>query len=353
MMKHGKILDPRAGREISIMGALLLAVDAALWGTTLAVEPLAMLESLAGFLFVVALIAAIVGAGLFYANLKKPAMPVLLAAIVVFALSLGGFMVGFLQVGDLDRDQPPPPPGYSADWTTTLWSPRQSTAHDANSEFPDAPFTACGSVSPAGTLPTTASWSADNTTKSITYRVAIDDDVVNTVAGYQVGDCDDVDFKVFLNNPAPAVGGGNQEIPFWGRISITRTAGTQNNGSYADVLYCDVNGGAYLGFGKLADSGSATHTNDHTYASYTSTIKCPGPQPLVGDWIALGTSDGDTDGEYVSLWYVLKNGLSDYTTPPVGSEIQLKIEIGTDPNSSVYTGDLETWIYHIVIDSRA
>jgi hypothetical protein len=251
---------------------------------------------------------------------------------------------------------PPPPPGYVADWNCDWWDISTSAvgdAHDAVTEFPDTPFIAADAGTPdlnkVIMVPT-----YDVPAKNTLVKVAIDDDLATTATGYIATDTFAWDVNCQLMNPTQAVGGGLQEIPIWARLSPSRTSGTINNGSYADVFYCDITAGVYLGVGTIADSGvaAASHTNDHRYVSYTNSKVCNSPAPLVGDWIPLGTSDGDTDGEWWTVWLVLHYGFSDYTTPALNSRLTVKVEAGTTPGHATYKGNVDVNTLDLLLDAR-
>jgi hypothetical protein len=310
-------------------------------------------------LFGLGLLVLFVGAVFHLAKMTKWALPTLVIGGLLLAIGGGGFLLGALTNGGNGGDfgdLPPPPGGYVADWecaVADMTTSAQGDAHDAITEFPDSPFVAADAGTPdlnkVVAVPT-----LDLQNRRYYYDIAIDDDLASSAAAYIATDAHSQDINCKLLNPTPAVGGGLQEIPFWGRLTPSRTAGTANNGSYAPVFYCDTTGGYYLGWGANADSGAvaASHTADHTYSSYTRTNACPSPAPLSGDWVPLGTSDGDSDGEWVSVWFVLDNGLSDYTAPPIGSSVDVLIEIGTQPGNPTYDGDLSTYTMSIRIDTR-
>jgi hypothetical protein len=309
----------------------------------------------------VGFIAVLIGGVLYALKMGKMAVPALLVGGILLAVGGGAAVIGWISPGpecvgiECPPDIQPPPGGYSASWSCNAPNDLDGAAHDAVTEFPDTPFIAADGGSPdlnkVIALDGTTLY-ADRQIKQSEHQVAVDDDLANTGAGYLATDTFNFDLLCFLTNPLPAVGGGLQEIPLWGRITLSRTTGTQTNGSYANVFYCDVTAGPYVGFGAIADSGSTTHTSDHTYKSYTDVRTCPGPAPLQGVWVPLGTSDGDTDGEWVSFWYVLDVGLSDYTAPPIGTCISALVEVGTDPTHSSYRGNIERWSHDICIDSR-
>jgi len=289
----------------------------------------------------------LVGGVLHLIKQEKYAVPAFAVGGLMVAVAIGGFFIGFL--GGITIDQGPgdePPPGYVAKWQcnfVTLAAGGPGGAHDASAEFPDSPFVAADGGSPdlnkaIGTP------IYDVPSKSVVIDISIDDDAAIPSTAFLDEDTYAFDVQCFLTNPIPAVGGGLQEIPLWGRASPSRVAGTINNGSYAPVFYCDVSAGTYLGFGKLADSGAdpTGHDADHSYVSYDDAKPCPAAPALVGDWIQLGTSDGDVDGEYFAVFFVLDFGFSDFTAPALGStDVFIKIEMGTDPNSSGYKGNVE------------
>jgi hypothetical protein len=257
----------------------------------------------------------------------------------------------------------PGPGGYSAIWSCN-WVIVQGgllagTAHDAITEFPDAPFVAADGGTPdlnkvVGT-PT-----INLQQKSTTIDVSIDDDVTPATAGYIDEDAYSWDARCILTNPPNAIGGGLQDVPIAGRISVSRVTGTNNNGTGADVFYCDVTAGTYLGFGKVADAGSvpASHTSDHNYVTYTGNDQfCPASSgaPLVGTWMSLG-STGTTNhqnGVYVAVFAVLHFGISDYTTPALGTGITIKVELGDDPTSNSWSGNVETLLADFSLLARA
>ena len=78
----------------------------------------------------------------------------------------------------------------------------------------------------------------------------------------------------------------------------------------------------------------------------------PAAAPLTGDWRSLGTSDGDPDGEWVSFWYVLDVGISDFETPAVWSAVNAQINLGTDPTQSEYKGNVVDLHWSWVISAR-
>lgn len=370
-MRHDtseKLWFRAAGRGAMRIGSLLVlagvivAVALGLGTQTAAAGSLDVFQPLVNVALVLIGVGALlllVGLVLWYAGIDKAALPVLLVGGLLVAVGLGGALIGWLNNVSLTNtgNPPPGPSGYVAQWSG-IWGGSSTIAggaqavHDANTEFPAAPFLPCSTaVSPAGTVPTLATsvFSEDNTSNSALLRVTITTGAAVTGATYQVPDCDAPDIRITLTNPPPAVGGGLQAVPFWGRISITRTSGTQQNGSYADIFHCSTDVGTYLGFGQDVDSGAATHTTNHRYVSYTSQIRCPGPEPLVGDWIQLGTTSTATpqNGEWVAFWFVMNNaGLFDYNYPPSGSTVQAKIELGTMPgNANGYVGNIVVFTY--------
>jgi len=309
--------------------------------------PLQPLVNVATLLFVVGLIGGLVGGVLHIADVgAKYTLPVLVVSGILLVVGVGGWVTGWIYNVDpeVGPDEPPVPEGYVAQWDcdfVTLAAGGPGGAHDAVTEFPDTPWTAADGGTP--------DWNSviatpvyDAPAGLTTIDVSVDDDVTPATAGYLDEDAYAFDLRCKLLNPIPAVAGGNQEVPLWGRISASRVAGTNNNGSFAPVFRCDVTAGHYLGWGTIADSGAAAdgHDADHSYVSYTNAIVCPSAPPLVGDWQPLGTSDGDPDGEWVSIWFVLDTGFSDYTSPPLGSSVYVNAEIGTRPDSTSWRGNV-------------
>jgi hypothetical protein len=132
-----------------------------------------------------------------------------------------------------------------------------------------------------------------------------------------------------------------------------------NNGTGADVFYCDTVGGIYLGWGKGADAGSvpASHTTDHSYVSYTNQVYCPATSgaPLEGDWITLGSTGTTTvqNGVYISVFFVLQYAYSDYTTPAIGTSLYLTATLGDNPEDSAYSGNTQTLTVDLNLLARA
>lgn len=211
-----------------------------------------------------------------------------------------------------------------------------SAAHDAATEFPDGPFVACDGGTPdlngvIADYRSTITAFIDRVNHLTSYDIAVDDDLVSTAAGYIATDCDVADFQYRLTNAVDANGDGvNDNIPFFARVvSISRVAGTVNNGTPMDVFYCDQTAGWYLGFGREADEGAA-HTSDHTYISFTPSLSgCPGGMPSSGPWRNLGNDDGDS--AFAPFWWMFgsRTGFSDYTSPPIGTAIIIVTEWGT------------------------
>ncbi len=123
-------------------------------------------------------------------------------------------------------------------------------------EFPDTPFVAADGGTP-DLNKVIATPTYDLAARVATVDLSVDDDVGISAAGYLDEDAFAFDVNCVLTNPTPAVGGGNQEIPLFAKVSVTRTTGTNNNGTFANVFYGDITGGWYLGVGTIADSGAA------------------------------------------------------------------------------------------------
>jgi len=351
-----KFQDPRIRISRSVfVFALLIALTP---GLGFAVDPVAMLEGAAVALLIIG--GVFMGIGALFTKVKATkslGIPAILIGAILFILSVAGFAVQVLGSGLGPGELPPPPPGYVAEWNCNFWDISTSTvgdAHDAVTEYPDTPFVAADGGTP-DLNKVIATPAYDLTNRIATEDISVDDDVTTTANGFIDEDTFAFDVNCRLMNPAPAVGGGNQEIPVWGQISVTRTTGTNNNGSFAHVFYGDVTAGWYLGFGTIADSGAAaaSHTSDHRYVSYTSGLTYPNPAPLVGEWIPLGTSDGDTDGEWIAVWYVLGTGFSDYTAPNLGDSVLITVRLGTSPESTVYDGNVQTVTIDLNLLARA
>ena len=353
------------------LGVLLIALGIPMLALTASAAsgPLAPLVNASPWLIGIGLLILLVAGVFKLAKMGKWALPAGVVGGLLFVVGIGGYAIGYLTSAGPPTDceapnvlvngacLPPAPTGYVADWNcqvyeTTVGS-APGTAHDAVTEFPDAPFIAADGGTP-DLNKVLAVDIIDPQNKKVAYDIAIDDDLIQTAAGYVATDATVQDINCKLKNPVPAVGGGLQEIPLWGRLTPSRTSGTAANGTYAPVFYCDATAGYYLGLGAIADSGAvpASHTADHTYVSYTEQNSCPAPAPLVGDWQPLGTSDGDPDGEWVGFWFVLDIGISDYTSPAIGTSVDVLIELGTDPTSTVYDGNLSTLTASIRISAR-
>lgn len=349
----------RLGIMMVILGMPLMAANAS-------AGPFSPLTDNAVYLIGIGLLLLFV-AGVFYlAKMAKWFLPVAVTGGILLAIGFGGFVIGILTNTGPDNFcvlnptdpscLPPPPTGYTADWEckpVTLAAGGPGGAHDAITEFPDTPFVAADGGTPdLNKVIHVATLDLQN--RRFYFDVAVDDDLASTAAAYIATDAFAQDINCRLMNPTPAVGGGLQEIPFWGRMSVSRVSGTRDNGSYVPVFYCDVTAGHYLGWGLNADSGAAAdgHDADHSYVSYTNQNVCPAPPPTVGDWQPLGTSDGDADGEWVAAWHTLDLGLSDFTAPPIGSAVDVLLEIGTKPGDPTYRGDLSTLTMSIRIDAR-
>jgi hypothetical protein len=344
---------------------IALAPPAAAAGT---VDPsLNILVTWAPTMFIVGLILMCV-AGLLYWLETLELLMIALAVIggLLMILAVAGFIIPYMSGDNNDQKCPS---GYHFSngscvpdevvgpllhWSVKIAAPYQAAVHDQNTEYPDSPFTACSAISPAGTatLGSTANWYVDNTTRTITYRVTVaTSTAAGTSAAYYVPDCVDMDFHVYLDTPQPAVGGGLQEVPYWIQVNPSRTSGTYNNGTMSDIWYEDTTNGLYLGTGKDADSGSATHTTDHVYSSYLNNgnaVHNPGQYPTVGDWVMQGTADGNANGEWSSVWWTLKTpgGLLDYTDQN-GRGVTLTVYIGTMPGSG-YNGNIVQWTINVV-----
>ncbi len=352
-------LDPRI-RSVHLFALGLILLGFPVGGIGLALDPLGMLINSALMLFVLGFAIAAVGILLMKFKMGPEGFRAAITVFGAIALILGftGGLAGFLTGGGFGTTTvPPPPPGYIANWSCNVWDISTSAvgdAHDAITEFPDSPFVAADGGTPdLNKVIATPTYDLPAHTATVDYSV--DDDVTPTTAGYIDEDAFAFDVNCQLLNPIPAVGGGAQEIPIWGQISASRTTGTNNNGSFTHVFYGDVTAGWYLGFGAIADSGAAaaSHTNDHRYFSYTASLNFPSAAPLQGDWIPLGTSDGDTDGEWIAVWYVLGLGISDYTAPPIGDSLLLTIRLGTSPLSTEYRGNLQTIVIDLNLLARA
>lgn len=346
MMQISKTPDPRIPRPV-VYAALLALLAIPPGGIALQIDPVGMLVGGAVALLIIG--GVFMGIGYVFTKVKSTkalGIPAILVGAILFILAVAGFAVQFAGGGLGPGQLPPPPPGYVALWSCNFWDISTSAvgdAHDAVTEFPDTPFVAADGGTP-DLNKVIATPVYDLANRIATIDLSVDDDVTTTAAAFIDEDAFAFDVNCQLTNPAPAVGGGNQEIPLWGQISVTRTTGTNNNGSFAHVFYGDASAGWSLGFGTIADSGAAaaSHTNDHRYASYTSTLGFPNAAPLVGEWIPLGTSDGDTDGEFAAVWFVLGTGISDYTGPNLGDSVLITIRLGTSPESTVYDGNVQT-----------
>jgi len=349
-----------SAQKLMLTGLFVLVFALPLTAANASAGAFSPLTNNAPVLFGLGFLLVLVGGVLHLAKQEKWALPVLVVGGILVAVGVGAWVLGAVTApgnGNGFDDLPPPPAGYVADWdckAVTLAAAGPGGAHDVITEFPDAPFVAADAGTPdLNKVISVATLDLQN--RRFYYDIAVDDDLGSSAAAYIATDAHSQDLNCRLLNPTPAVGGGLQEIPFWGRLSVSRVAGTRDNGSYVPVFYCDVTAGYYLGFGLNADSGAAAdgHDADHSYVSYTNVNACPAPPPLVGDWQPLGTSDGDADGEWVAIWHILDLGLSDFTAPPIGSSVDVLIEIGTQPGNPTYKGDLSTYTMSIRIDSRA
>ena len=356
-----------------VVGILLMALGT-IAGAAQAGSGFEPLTDNAPLLIGLGFLIALVGGVLRYFEVgKKMALALLVAGFLLMALGAGGWLLGAL-IGDGTTPLSCPlgtrlqdglcgtveGDSYSADWECewfTIAAGGPGGAHDAITEFPDSPFVAADAGTPDLNKVLHTAVTTDLPSHRQYYDVAIDDDLASTAAAYIATDAYSGDIRCRLMNSKPAVGGGLQEVPFWGRMTPSRVAGTRDNGSFSPVFYCDTQG-YYLGFGTNADSGATpdAHDADHTYVSYTYSHACPATAPSQGDWIPLGTSDGDTDGEWIAVWHVLDLGLSDFAAPPVGSSVDVLIEVGTPPigtaGNSQWHGDLSTNTMSIRIDTR-
>lgn len=239
-----------------------------------------------------------------------------------------------------------------------------SAAHDAATELPDGPFVAGDGGTPdlnnvIADYRATITAFVDRVNHLTSYDIAVDDDVVSTATGFIATDMDAADLQYRLDNAVDANGDGvNDQVPFFARVvSISRTTGTINNGTAADVFYCDQTAGWYIGFGREVDEGAA-HTSDHTYLSFTPSLGgCPGGMPSSGPWRNLGNDDGDS--AYASFWWMFgsRAGFSDYTSPPIGTTIIIVTEWGTPGQTVCENGDTADscnvqWTFSLRLSAR-
>ena len=234
---------------------------------------------------------------------------------------------------------------FSANWNCQ-WLATTGTAHDASTEFPDAPAIAADGGSPDidGTIGTPI-YNLDS--KQMIWDIVVDDEANHpgaVGAGANTWLSEDAwaaDVQCILTNQPMAVGGGLQAYPLWGQISVPRVVGVNNN--YTDaVWYCDTTFGVYLGFGTIADAGgsASAHTADHSYLSYTSSRNCGSP-PLSGDWVPLGTTATTGAGQvYVPVWQILANGLA--TLDDAAQQLVVTVNLGDNPGDSSFTGNVQT-----------
>lgn len=353
------------------IGLMVFAPSAAAAGT---VDPnLSVLVDRAPTFFIAGLIMLGFAAVLYWLEQLEILMMVLaIIGGLLMILSIAGFLIPMVSGGGETPVCPSgqvwngsacvsSPNGYTAIWTgrigTVPTNGYFSTAHDAASEFPDAPYTACASMSPAGTSMTASpggdtsrNW-ADNYSNTYNSRInSVFTTAAPTSAAYYVPDCIDLDFHIVLSNPAPAIGGGLQSIPLWGKVSPSRTTGTYANGTNGDVFYSDQAAGGYLGFGLIADDATATHTTDHAYKSYVTTLYQTGQWPTTGDWIPLGVTTGNVNGDWTSVWFSLKTPGGFYDgADPNGRTVTLSIDIGTMPgNSGGYKGNVLHFTWNLI-----
>lgn len=239
-----------------------------------------------------------------------------------------------------------------------------SAAHDAITEFPDGPFVALDGGTPdlnnvIADYRSTITAFIDRVNHLTSYDIAVDDDVASTAAAFLATDADVADFQFRLDNAVDLNGDGtNDQVPFFGRVtSISRVSGTINNGTAADVFYCDQTAGWYLGFGREIDEGAA-HTSDHTYISFTPSLSgCPNGMPSSGPWRNLGNDDGDS--AFAAFWWGFgsRAGFSDYGAPPVGTAIIIQTEWGTPGQSVCANGDVSDscnvgWTFSLRLSAR-
>jgi hypothetical protein len=360
-MKNNNIVSLKNAKMSMMTGVLLVLFALPLMAVPVSAgSPLPILTDNAWVLFGLGILAVLIGAVVYKGIKEEYGMPVLVVGFLLMAVGIGGGLLGALTGATPDSpfdDLPPAPVGWTADWECLpgdMGASALGDGHDAVTEFPDSPFVAADAGTP-DLNKVISVVTLDLQNRKFYYDIAIDDDLASTAAAFVATDTHAQDIRCQLMNPPPAVGGGTQNIPFWGRMSVSRVTGTINNGSFAPVFYCDTTAGAYLFWGKNADGGAvaASHTADHTYTSYTAANVCPGSPPTVGDWIPLGVSTGgDADGEWVAVGHVLDLGLSDYTAPPLGSSVDVLIEIGTKPGDAQWKGDLSTLTMSIRIDTR-
>lgn len=355
----------RCGAALVVAGVLLLVVAApAAAGSPGAMAPLV---NNAMALIAIGIPILLVGLVIWYFISVKYGIIAIAIALILILLGFSGWMIGAFLTGGGDgcgdgyewngiECVPTGTGTYRAEWDcefVTMAAGGPGGAHDAVTEFPDTPFVAADGGTP-DLNKVIAVPVYDYTQDAARHNVAIAGTAATTNAAYVATDAFAADIRCRLLNPKPAAAGGNQEIPLSGKISVTRTVGTNNNGSVANVFYGDLTAGWYLGFGTIADSGATgdAHDADHTYVSYTNSMNYPGAAPLDGVWRSLGTSDGDPDGEWVDFWYVLDTGISDYTTPVLWSAINAQISLGTDPTQSEYQGNVVNLHYSWVISAR-
>lgn len=266
----------------------------------------------------------------------------------VFAVIVGLSVIGYggmLVAGKLPGGGLPPfPPGSSGDapqWNWRVSTTESDANHDVATEFPDAPFTACASFSPVGTV---AVWDTDSfwdgATSSVQVEIDVDDDLAVTAASYSAPDCGNLDVFLELGNLVDGNGDGLQDdVPYFGRwrtISSVTQIGSANNGSQTsstNVFAHSSVAGWHLGFGDELDAPGFVHAaSDHGYvapcvpgaAGYSSESPA---SSCYSRWVPLGVYD-DGDPDVVSIWWVLSNQPFGYSAVK-SNQISAVIDLGT------------------------
>jgi hypothetical protein len=296
---------------------------------------------------------------------EAASVPALVVGMIALVVGLAAIGVGFLnasigggtqscpagQVRDPVSGECVDQTNYVADWNcqfVTLASGGPGGAHDAATEFPDSPFIA----SDGGTPDYDATIATPVYTGGRLARIDInvDDEALNIPGTGTNGNtwlneetyAFDVNCK--LLNPPQAIGGGLATVPLWAQWEVPYMFGQAGNSTDDQVYVCDSsNGGVYLGFGAVIDSGQAPngHDADHTYMSYKYDTSC-GSLPTVGDWMAVGNSSTSApgNGQYVDGWFNLAAGIISYEDTTTTYSMTLRI--GTSPEQSQWRGNIET-----------
>jgi hypothetical protein len=235
---------------------------------------------------------------------------------------------------------------WAPDFTILVPSTPAGAGRDTAAEIPGAPFTQCGSMSPAATMITyNTDAYVDSSNKRIEMQVAINDDLAPTTAGYQLDECFLVDFAINLENGRDADGDSNIDaVTYFGRIrSITRTTMVDGNSSQPyNVFYWDTTNGWYMGWMKESASQAS---NGDWISSYPAGVSDDRLPTGASEWKQLGSHSGGS-AEYVSFWFAARNyGIFGYTQPPVGSSVDILVDIGT-----VEIHD--TWTVQVKLNAR-